>query len=84
MQPRLFQPLRHCRVTLFPDTDPDGTAYRRWYDVAQEVMASVIWEDSYPIRVSPLLEQHATPEQKARKIDLVDFLFENDTLKPRE
>ena len=29
----------------------------------------------YPVYVSPLLEQHATPEQKAAKIDIVDFLF---------
>ena len=28
-------------------------------------------------RVSPLLETRATPEQKHRKIDLVDFLYEN-------
>ena len=27
--------------------------------------------------VSPLLELRATPEQKRRKIDLVDFLFES-------
>ena len=31
----------------------------------------------YPVYVSPLLEQHATPEQKAAKIDIVDFLFPN-------
>ena len=28
------------------------------------------------ISVSPLLEQRATSEQKQRKIDLVDYLFE--------
>jgi hypothetical protein len=27
------------------------------------------------ITVSPLLELNATPEQKQRKIDLVDYLF---------
>ena len=29
----------------------------------------------YPVYVSPILELHATPEQKAAKIDLVEFLF---------
>ncbi len=38
-------------------------------------MASPFWEGSPPIRVSGLLEQHATPAQKAAKIDLVDYLF---------
>ena len=45
------------------------------YQTAQEVMASPFWEGSPPIRVSGLLEQHATPAQKAAKIDLVDYLF---------
>ena len=53
----------------------DGKAYRYWYDRAHEVMASPFWEGSPPIRVSGLLEQQATPAQKAAKIDLVDFLF---------
>ena len=71
-----FRPLRGRRVILFPDTDPEGMAYRRWYEAAQMVMQQPFWEDSPPIRVSTILEQHASPEQKARKIDLVDFLFE--------
>ena len=70
-----FRPLRGHRIILFPDTDPDGLAYRYWYQTAQEVMASPFWEGSPPIRVSGLLEQHATPAQKAAKIDLVDYLF---------
>ena len=40
-----------------------------------EVMDSPFWEGSPPIRVSTILEQHATPAQKAAKIDLIDFLF---------
>ena len=71
-----FRPLRGRRVILFPDTDPEGMAYRRWYEAAQMVMQQPFWEDSPPIRVSTVLEQHASAEQKARKIDLVDFLFE--------
>ena len=76
-QPNKFRPLRGHRVILFPDTDPEGIAYKRWYDAAQLVMHQPFWEESPPIRVSPLLEMHATEEQKQRKIDLVDFLFPN-------
>ena len=68
---KLF-PLRHRRIVLFPDTDPDLTAYTHWYEVAQEARRLY----GCNISVSPLLEQRATPEQKQRKIDLVDYLFE--------
>jgi hypothetical protein len=75
VQPEKFRPLRGRKVILFPDTDPDGKAFNYWYQAAQTVMAQPYWEDSPPIRVSALLEQHATPDQKRRKIDLVDYLF---------
>ena len=76
VQPDKFHPLRGKNVVMFPDTDPDGIAFRRWNEAADLVMHQLFWEDSPPIRVSPLLEQHATAEQKQRKIDIVDFLFE--------
>ena len=78
-----FLPLQHYRVILFPDTDPEGRAFRMWYDAAQQVMCSFFWPRNNPIRVSPLLELHATPSQKSRKIDLVDFLFEFSVQTPR-
>ena len=68
---KLF-PLRRHRIILFPDTDPDLTAYTRWYEEAGEARHLY----GLNISVSPLLEQRATPEQKQRKIDLVDYLFE--------
>ena len=74
-----FRPLRGHKVIMFPDTDPEGVAYNRWYEAAQRVMQQPFWEDSPPIRVSNVLERHASPEQKARKIDLVDFLFDRRT-----
>ena len=74
-----FRPLRGHKVIMFPDTDPEGVAYKRWYEAAQRVMQQPFWEDSPPIRVSNVLERHASPEQKARKIDLVDFLFDRRT-----
>ena len=76
VQPEKFRPLKGRRVILFPDADPDGKAYAYWYKAAQTVMAQPYWEGSPPIRVSALLEQHATPEQKGRKIDLVEFITE--------
>ena len=67
---KLF-PLHHHRIVLFPDTDPDLKAYTHWYEVAHEARRLY----GCTITVSPLLELNATPEQKQRKIDLVDYLF---------
>ena len=79
VQAEKFRPLRGRRVILFPDTDSDGIAYGRWYEAAAAVMRQPFWEGSPPISVSSLLECHATAEQKSRKIDLADFLFESMT-----
>ena len=76
VQTEKFRPLKGRQIILFPDTDPQGQAYKYWYDAAQMVMAAPWWEGSPPIRVSAILEQHATPEQKRRKIDLVEYLTE--------
>ena len=66
-----LRPLRDHKVVLFPDTDPDGTTYACWKAIAGEASRSFL----SPIYVSPLLERHATPEQKEAKIDIVDLLF---------
>ncbi len=70
-----FRVLRGRNIVLFPDTDLEGQAFRLWYGVAQEVMGASFWEDSPPIRVSPLLEERASFAQKKSKIDLIDFIF---------
>ena len=72
--------LRGRKIILFPDTDPEGTAYRTWYQVAHEAE----WLLGHPVTVSPLLEQHATPTQKAAKIDLVDFLSQGSEARPQK
>jgi hypothetical protein len=77
LQVNKFMPLRDYKVILFPDTDPDGRAFTRWYDAAQEVMKSFFWPRNNPIRVSPFLERNASQDQKRRKIDLVDFIIES-------
>lgn len=76
VQPEKFRPLKGRKVILFPDADPDGKAYAYWFEAAQQVMAQPYWDDSPPIRVSALLEQHATADQRHRKIDLVEFITE--------
>lgn len=67
-----LHPLRDYRVVLFPDTDEEGKAYQQWKEVAEAAQEFF----KYPIRVSPILEDNATPVQKASKIDIVDYLFE--------
>ena len=64
-------PLRDQRVILFPDTDLDGKAFAHWQQIAREASRHTL----FPVYVSPLLERHATSEQKAAKIDIIDFLF---------
>ena len=66
-----LRPLEGRRIILFPDTDEDGQTYRDWYDIAEA--ASDVF--GHPVTVSSILEQRATPVQKAAKIDLVDLLF---------
>lgn len=67
-----LKPLQGRRVILFPDTDADGSTYREWYELAQAA------GDVYgqPFTVSAILEQHAKPSQKQRKIDIADYFFE--------
>ena len=67
---KLF-PLRGRRIILFPDTDTDGKAFSTWYRVTLEAQRLL----GQTIHLSPLLEQKATPDQKRRKIDLVDYIF---------
>ena len=62
-----LKPLEGHRIILFPDTDEDGQTYRDWYNVAEA--ASGVF--GHPVTVSSILEQRATPAQKAAKIDLV-------------
>ena len=73
-----FRQLRGRRVIMMPDTDPDGTAFRRWHEAALTVMQSAFWEDSPPIHVSSFLELNATTDQKRRKIDLLDYIMEQN------
>lgn len=72
LTPNQLFPLQGHQVILFPDTDEDGTTYRLWCRQAKKAERHL----GKHIKVSSFLEQHATPDQKRRKIDLVDYLFE--------
>ena len=61
--------LRGRKVIMFPDTDPTGEAYGKWKAKADEWNAN-----GFTISVSDLLERNATDEQKAKKIDIADWL----------
>ena len=56
------------RIVLYPDTDETGMAYDKWRQVARHAM----FIKGTP-EVSTFLEEHATPEEKHQKIDLVDY-----------
>ena len=71
---KLF-PLHGRRIVLFPDTDTEGKTYATWYRVTVEARQLL----GHPVYLSPLLEQQATKEQKAAKIDIVDFCFSKTT-----
>ena len=73
-KPELLAPLVNHKVVIFPDTDETGEAYKQWLTILQQ--AAKLYPFKHPLRISNLLELHATPDQKQRKIDLVDYLFE--------
>lgn len=56
------------RIVLFPDTDTDGSTYRLWCDIAAATA-----RHGLNIAVSDILEARASPEQKSRKIDIMDL-----------
>ena len=68
----LMKPLDGRRVVLFPPTDESQDTYFAWLEVADQARRMY----SLDISVSTVLEENATPDQKRRKIDLVDYLFE--------
>lgn len=67
----LFSPLQGRVVTLFPATDATMDTWLAWCELADQVRRSY----DIDIRVSSLLEDRATAEQKARGIDLAGFIF---------
>jgi hypothetical protein len=58
-------------VTFFPDTDTEGKAYHTWKDKV-EALTKEIRFASY--KVSDILEKKAIPEEKAKSIDIGDWI----------
>lgn len=71
----LFAPLQGRNVTIYPRTDPSLSTYLFFDDFADSIRKHL----DIHLSVSSLLELHASEDQKRRKIDLVDFLFESIT-----
>ena len=72
LRPELFAPLQGHNVILFPRTDPTLSTYLFFEDLA----ALVHQRYNLDITVDSTLEDHASPSQKDRYIDLLDFIFE--------
>lgn len=72
LTPELFAPLEGHKVILFPRTDPTLSTYLFFKDLADLVRLRY----DLDITVDATLENRATPEQKDRCIDLLDFIFE--------
>jgi hypothetical protein len=73
--PAKWEPLAGRRVVLFPDADaPDPNTnkspYTQWSEHAERLRKL-----GYNVTVSELLETEATPEDRAAKYDLADFLL---------
>jgi hypothetical protein len=74
MTPDLFESLQGCTVTIYPRTDPSASTYLSFLEFAEEVRCLY----DIDITIDDVLEEHATPEQKERQIDLLDFLLEEN------
>lgn len=68
----LLEPLCGRRVMLYPHTDETMSNYLCWLEIADMAQRNMHLD----ICCSSVLEDHATPEQKERKIDLVEFLYD--------
>ena len=71
-------PLAGRSITLYPDTDTDGSTYASWLRIVHEARARL----NLNIKISDLLETSATPDQKLRKIDIADWLLEQRQEQP--
>ena len=68
----LFAPLRGRTVTFYPNTDPSFSTYLFFLDLAESIRGRY----DLHVSVASILEEHATPAQKERCIDLLEFLRE--------
>ena len=70
LTPELFAPLEGRTVTIYPRTDPTLSTYLFFEDLA----ALVRKDYDIDLTVDSTLEDHASPSQKERCIDILEFL----------
>ena len=67
-----FEPLKGHPVTLCPHTDDTMSNYITHLELADMVRESL----GINVAVTDFLEDQASPEQKSREVDLMEFLFD--------
>ena len=70
--PELMAPLQGRHVTIYPRTDPTMSTYVFFLEYAEHVRKHY----DINLRIDSTLEHNATPEQKERCIDLLEFLLD--------
>lgn len=71
--PDLFSPLEGHIVTIYPRTDPTLSNYLFF----QDLITLTLQKYDLDITIDTTLEDNATPDQKERCIDLLDYLKES-------
>lgn len=72
LSPDLLIPLEGRAVTIYPRTDSTMSTYLFFMEYADMVLR----HHSLTLHISPILERHASPAQKARGIDILDYIVE--------
>lgn len=84
LQPEKLKVLEGRKIILYPDTDTKGlddpqSTFNQWSTKAKAL------PESCQYKVSDLLEKQATPDQKAKGIDIADWIvdeIQSERLKP--
>ena len=66
-----LEPLQGHKIILYPNAEDGLSDYLAFLDLADHARRKFHLD----VTVSSFLEDHATPDQKSRGIDLVDYLF---------
>ena len=66
-----LEPLQGHKIILYPNAEDGLNDYLAFLDIADHARRKFHLD----VTVSSFLEDHATPDQKSRGIDLVDYLF---------
>jgi hypothetical protein len=73
LSPDLLAPLQGRTATIYPRTDPTMSTYLFFLDYADLVRKNY----DIDLHIDSTLEDHATPDQKERCIDILDFILES-------